>query len=117
MVGRAMAFFRRLVGGASDSKDRCRRGASMGPRRMGYCARQRRRRQRCALPDLSRYGNRALVRRCKLRLIFDPMYIELHTRSAFSFLEGASVPEELAEVCHSHAMPAMALLDRRSDEH
>ena len=40
------------------------------------------------------------------------MYIELHTRSAFSFLEGASVPEELAEVCHSHAMPAMALLDR-----
>jgi error-prone DNA polymerase len=40
------------------------------------------------------------------------MYIELHTRSAFSFLEGASVPEELAEVCHSHQMPAMALLDR-----
>ena len=40
------------------------------------------------------------------------MYIELHARSAFSFLEGASVPEELAEVCHSHQMPAMALLDR-----
>src|SRR6516165_1824987 len=40
------------------------------------------------------------------------MYIELHTRSAFSFLEGASVPEELAEACHSHQMPAMALLDR-----
>jgi len=40
------------------------------------------------------------------------MYIELHTRSAFSFLEGASVPEELAEVCHSHQMSAMALLDR-----
>src|ERR1035441_5829565 len=40
------------------------------------------------------------------------MYIELHIRSAFSFLEGASVPEELAEVCHAHAMPAMALLDR-----
>src|SRR5580700_483111 len=40
------------------------------------------------------------------------MYIELHTRSAFSFLEGASVPEELAEVCHSYQMPAMALLDR-----
>jgi error-prone DNA polymerase len=43
---------------------------------------------------------------------FASMYIELHTRSAFSFLEGASVPEELAEVCHSHATPAMALLDR-----
>ena len=40
------------------------------------------------------------------------MYIELHARSAFSFLEGASIPEELAEVCHSHQMPAMALLDR-----
>jgi len=40
------------------------------------------------------------------------MYIELHARSAFSFLEGASLPEEFAEVCHSHAMPAMALLDR-----
>jgi error-prone DNA polymerase len=53
-----------------------------------------------------------LARRCKLRLIFDLMYIELHTRSAFSFLEGASVPEELAEVCHSYQMPAMALLDR-----
>ena len=40
------------------------------------------------------------------------MYIELHTRSAFSFLEGASVPEELAEVCAALQMPAMALLDR-----
>ena len=40
------------------------------------------------------------------------MYIELHARSAFSFLEGASVPEELAEVCVAHRMPAMALLDR-----
>ncbi len=40
------------------------------------------------------------------------MYLELHARSAFSFLEGASVPEELAEVCAAHQMPAMALLDR-----
>jgi error-prone DNA polymerase len=40
------------------------------------------------------------------------MYLELHTRSAFSFLEGASVPEELAEACAAHQMPAMALLDR-----
>ena len=40
------------------------------------------------------------------------MYIELHARSAFSFLEGASVPEELASVCAEHGMPAMALLDR-----
>src|ERR1022692_2632219 len=40
------------------------------------------------------------------------MYVELHARSAFSFLDGASVPEELAEVCTAHQMPAMALLDR-----
>src|ERR1019366_10764231 len=40
------------------------------------------------------------------------MYLELHARSAFSFLEGASVPEELAEVCAAYQMPAMALLHR-----
>jgi len=39
-------------------------------------------------------------------------YIELHARSAFSFLEGASVPEELIAACKAHEMPAMALLDR-----
>ena len=39
------------------------------------------------------------------------MYIELHARSAFSFLEGASLPEELAAVCAQLGMPAMALLD------
>jgi error-prone DNA polymerase len=40
------------------------------------------------------------------------MYIELHSRSAFSFLEGASLPERLIETCASLGMPAMALLDR-----
>ena len=40
------------------------------------------------------------------------MYVELHARSAFSFLEGASIPEELVEVCAQYNMPAMALLDR-----
>ena len=40
------------------------------------------------------------------------MYIELHARSAFSFLEGASVPEELASLCAELGMAAMALLDR-----
>ncbi len=39
-------------------------------------------------------------------------YIELHARSAFSFLEGASVPEDMAELCAQLGMPAMALLDR-----
>jgi error-prone DNA polymerase len=39
-------------------------------------------------------------------------YIELHARSAFSFLEGASVPEELIAAAQELEMPAMALLDR-----
>jgi error-prone DNA polymerase len=38
-------------------------------------------------------------------------YIELHARSAFSFLEGSSLPEDLAGVCARLQMPAMALLD------
>src|SRR5689334_16016522 len=40
------------------------------------------------------------------------MYVELHSASAFSFLEGASLPEELAARCAESGMPAMALLDR-----
>src|SRR5438445_3087485 len=39
-------------------------------------------------------------------------YIELHARSAFSFLEGAATPEELIAGCLELEMPAMALLDR-----
>src|SRR6266540_2778400 len=39
-------------------------------------------------------------------------YVELHARSAFSFLEGASVPEELIAAALGLEMPAMALLDR-----
>jgi error-prone DNA polymerase len=39
-------------------------------------------------------------------------YIELHARSAFSFLEGASIPEDLAGACARFAMPAMAIVDR-----
>src|SRR6266496_952214 len=39
-------------------------------------------------------------------------YVELHARSAFSFLEGASLPEFLASTCAQLQMPSMALLDR-----
>src|SRR5215469_5412822 len=39
-------------------------------------------------------------------------YIELHARSAFSFLEGASLPESLVYACLQRDLPAMALLDR-----
>jgi error-prone DNA polymerase len=40
------------------------------------------------------------------------LYIELHSRSAFSFLEGSSLPESLIARCAELKMPAMALLDR-----
>jgi error-prone DNA polymerase len=40
------------------------------------------------------------------------MYIELHARSAFSFLEGSSLPEDLISIAAARQYPAMALLDR-----
>src|SRR3954465_12595306 len=39
-------------------------------------------------------------------------YIELRSRSAFSFLRGASLPEQLAEDAPAQGLAAMALLDR-----
>jgi error-prone DNA polymerase len=39
-------------------------------------------------------------------------YVELHACSAFSFLRGASFPEQLAEVAAELEMPVLALLDR-----
>ncbi len=39
-------------------------------------------------------------------------YVELHARSAFSFLRGASPPEELARTAASLQLPGLALLDR-----
>jgi error-prone DNA polymerase len=39
-------------------------------------------------------------------------YVELHACSAFSFLRGASFPEQLAETAAQLEMPALALLDR-----
>jgi error-prone DNA polymerase len=39
-------------------------------------------------------------------------YVELHARSAFTFLEGASLPESLVARCAEQNLPAMALLDR-----
>jgi len=39
-------------------------------------------------------------------------YVELHTRSAFSFLEGGSLPEALAMTAAALNLPAIALLDR-----
>jgi error-prone DNA polymerase len=40
------------------------------------------------------------------------MYVELHARSAFSFLEGASLPEDLVARAQELGIEAVALLDR-----
>ena len=40
-----------------------------------------------------------------------PPYIELHARSAFSFLRGACVPEEYVAMCSLYEQSAMALTD------
>ncbi len=39
-------------------------------------------------------------------------YVELHARSAFSFLQGASLPEEMVQTAANLGYPAMALVDR-----
>jgi error-prone DNA polymerase len=41
----------------------------------------------------------------------EPVYIELHCASAFSFLQGASLPETLVERAAALGYPALALLD------
>src|SRR6478609_9741684 len=40
------------------------------------------------------------------------MYIPLWNKSCYSFLEGASHPEELVEQAHTMGLPAVALTDR-----
>src|SRR4029077_11441875 len=40
------------------------------------------------------------------------MYVELHAASAFSFLQGASLPEALVARAAELGYPALALLDR-----
>src|SRR5213083_2277397 len=40
------------------------------------------------------------------------MFVELHARSAFSFLEATALPEALAERAAALGQPAIALLDR-----
>ena len=39
-------------------------------------------------------------------------YVELHARSAFSFLRGSSLPEDLIKAALAAQLPAVALLDR-----
>ena len=40
------------------------------------------------------------------------LYVELHAASAFSFLQGASLPEALVDRAAELGYPAIALLDR-----
>ena len=40
------------------------------------------------------------------------MYVELHAASAFSFLRGSSLPEELVERAAELGYQALALVDR-----
>src|SRR5258705_1380725 len=63
--------------------------------------------QRAVISNLS--PKRRLVCGRRLRLM---NYVELHSRSTFSFLRGASVPEHMAEIAADFGMPAMALCDR-----
>src|SRR5450631_2184130 len=41
-----------------------------------------------------------------------PVFIDFHTRSAFSFLEAASLPEDLVQRAADLGHSAMALMDR-----
>src|SRR5256714_1281081 len=86
----------------------------MGPgHRVRLTAAAEKTKQRCGaatrcVSDLFRYFAPGLVCARTLRL----MYTELHARSAFSFLEGASAPEELAAECAQYSMSTMAVHDR-----
>src|SRR3954451_6456040 len=49
---------------------------------------------------------------CPIAPLQLPMYTELHTSSAFSFLDGASLPGALISRAAELGYPALALLDR-----
>ena len=51
-------------------------------------------------------------RRTQGETVADSSYIELRARSAFSFLEGGSPPEDLVDAAANLNLPAVALLDR-----
>src|SRR5687768_9129597 len=60
----------------------------------------------------ARRGPLVCRRRCRLTAGRLPaVYIELHAASAFSFLQGASLPETLVERAAALGYPALALLD------
>ena len=44
------------------------------------------------------------------------MFVELHAKSAFSFLEAAALPEALAERAAALGQPALALVDTEAGQ-
>src|SRR6058998_3651768 len=54
----------------------------------------------------------ALIDRPSGRQAAGPSYAELHCHSAFSFLDGASPPDELLAEAHRLGYPALALTDK-----
>src|SRR5919201_2018651 len=69
------------------------------------------------LPHFSRPRYRCVVHRRDRRLndrelVVSSPYVELHAASAFSFLQGASLPEALVDRAADLGYPAIALLDR-----
>src|SRR5204862_7094679 len=61
-----------------------------------------------------RRGSRLVLRpreRPLVRTAGRMTYVELHAHSAYSFLDGASTPEELLAAAAVHGYPAMALTD------
>src|SRR3981081_3916144 len=57
-------------------------------------------------------GSRQRKQRLTAQRSLPTNYVELHARSAFSFLKGASTPEELIATSAEFEMQSMALLDQ-----
>src|SRR5438552_3096943 len=66
-------------------------------------------RRRKARGGISRSHDRSLVHAAAMT---HGMYAELHCHSAFSFLDGASPPDELLAEAHRLGYPALALTDK-----
>ena len=80
------------------------------PRRLGHAARRAARRRR-GQPGLVAQARRPTSRPANSPLRSGVPYAELHAHSAYSFLDGASTPEELVEEAVRLDLRAIALTD------
>src|SRR6266576_2359660 len=69
-------------------------------------------RRRKACGAILRFNPRSLVHAAALAYRPTAMYAELHCHSAYSFLDGASPPDEVLAEAHRLGYPALALTDR-----